>query len=306
MADTAAEIFGKKLKNPLVLASGILGVSKKSLENVADHGAGALTTKSLSLEPRRGHDTPIFIETSGGALNAVGYSNPGIEKGLDEFSGWDRDEPLIISITGKSPAEFGELAARIEKKDGLGAAAIEAAISCPHTPEYGLLAGQGTPESVSEIVAAVRKNTTLPVIIKLSPSVPREVEQAKAAEKAGAAAINMGNSLGPGMIIDIERKRPVLSFGRGGLSGPAIKPVSVRCVYDIYKAVGIPIIGTGGVTNGKDAVEMIMAGAQLVGVGTAVYYRGPEAFSQIDAEMREWMEERGYRRTYEILGAAHE
>ncbi|HID73370.1 TPA: dihydroorotate dehydrogenase, partial [Candidatus Micrarchaeota archaeon] len=295
MTGIATELFGKKMKNPLVLASGILGVSRKSLEHVADMGAGAVTTKSLSLEPRKGHETPIFIEAGCGALNAVGYSNPGIEHGLNELSGWDKDELLIISITGKDADEFGELAAKVEAQESLGAAAVEAVISCPHTPEYGLLAGQGTPESVAEIVSVVKKATKLPVIIKLSPSVPREVEQAKAAEKAGAAAINMGNSLGPGMLIDIDRKKPVLSFQRGGLSGPPIKPVAVRCVYDIYKAVKIPIIGTGGVTNGKDAIEMMMAGAQTVGVGTAVYYRGPEGFRQIADEMINWMEEREYR-----------
>ncbi len=304
--DIAVELFGKKMKNPLILASGFLGVSRKSLEHVANCGAGAVTTKSLSTEPRKGHESPIFVDAGCGALNAVGYSNPGIAHGLDELSGWDKDERLIVSITAKDEREFGTLAAEIDERKELGATAVEAVISCPHTPEYGLLAGQGTPESVGKIVSAVKDNTGLPVIIKLSPSVPREVEQAKAAEKAGASAINMGNSLGPGMLIDIERKSPVLGFGRGGLSGPAIKPVTVRCVYDIYKAVSIPIIGTGGVTSGRDAIEMMMAGATAIGVGTAVYYKGPEVFGLIDAEMKSWMEERGYKKARELLGAAHE
>ena len=191
MSDVATEIFRKKMKNPLVLASGILGVSRKGLERVADDGAAALTTKSFSLEGRKGHETPIFIEAGCGALNAVGYSNPGIKHGLEELSGWDRDEPLIISITGKDEKEFGELAALIEGSKNLGATAVEAVISCPHTPEFGLLAGQGTPESVSKIVSAVKENTKLPAIIKLSPSVPGEVQQAKAAEDAVASPTRM-------------------------------------------------------------------------------------------------------------------
>jgi len=308
-----SRFFNKKVKNPLVLASGVLGVTKTSLETVCDNGCGIVTTKSLTPEARKGHDGPNIVETECGLLNAMGYPNPGIDEGLKEFSPWKRkDEALIVSIVGKDKAEFGMLAEKIEtmrsSKSGGGlfeANAIEAVISCPHTPGYGMMAGQGTPECVCDIICAIKEKTKLPLIIKLSPSVPGEVKLAKSAEDAGADCINMGNSLGPGMKIDLARKRPILGFGMGGLSGPAIKPIAIRCVYDIYRAVKIPIIGTGGITNGTDAIEMMMAGASYVGVGTAVYFRGPKVFGIIASEMNDWMEKNGYSRLEKIVGAAH-
>ena len=285
----------------------MLGVAKAGLESVAENGAGAVTTKSLSLEPRRGHESPVIIETECGLLNAVGYSNPGIEGVISEFTGWKRDEPLIVSIVGKDEKEFAQLAARLEQnKKTLNCTAIELALSCPHTPGYGVMAGQADPKAAEKITRAVRSETRLPIIAKLSPSVPGEVEAAKLAERAGASAINMGNSLGPGMRIDINRGRPVLGFRMGGMSGPAIRPIAVRCVYDIYDAVNIPVIGTGGVNTGQDAIEMMMAGASFAGVGSAVYFRGPGAFRKIEGEMRAWMKERGYKRLDDLVGVAHE
>jgi len=307
MASLESEMFGKKLKNPLVLASGILGVTKASLETACENGCGAVTTKTLTLEPRKGHEGPNIVETECGLLNAMGYPNPGIAEGVGEFSGWKRTEALIVSITGKDANEFGMLAEKIENsKQKLGVAAVEAAISCPHTPGYGTMAGQGTPESVSAITRAIKEKTKLPLIIKLSPSIPGEGKAAQAAEETGADAINMGNSLGPGMKIDLNRKRAVLGFGVGGLSGPAIKPIAIRCVYDVYDAVDIPILGTGGITSGEDAIEIMMAGARWVGVGTAAYYRGGRVFGEIADEMKKWMEANGYKKLEEIAGAAHE
>ena len=299
-----SEFFGKRMKNPIVLASGIVGMTKGSLAMACDNGCGAVISKSLTMEPRKGHEGPNIVETECGILNAMGYPNPGIEEGLREFGSWERDEPLVISIVGKDAAEFAELAKKADNQKGI--TALEAVLSCPHTPGYGTMVGQGTPESVKEITAAVKKNCSLPVIIKLSPSVPGEVKAALAAEEAGADAINMGNSLGPGMKIDIHRKRPMLGFGMGGLSGPPIKPIAVRCVYDIYEAVKIPIIGTGGINAGVDAIEMMMAGAKWVGIGTAVYYRGQDAFSKIAKEMEVWMKLNEYTKLDEIIGAAHE
>jgi dihydroorotate dehydrogenase (NAD+) catalytic subunit len=300
-------MFGRKLKNPMILASGILGMTRASLETACENGCGAVTAKSLTLEPRKGHDGPNIADTGCGLLNAMGYPNPGIDSGLEEFGGWKRKEALIISIVGKDKGEFAKLAETVEAaRKALGATALEAVISCPHTPGYGTMAGQGTPESVSAITSAIKGKTKLPLAIKLSPSVPGEGKCAKAAEDAGADAINMGNSLGPGMIIDIHRKRPVLGFGVGGLSGPAIKPVIIRCVYDIYKAVEIPVIGTGGITSGEDAIEMMMAGATWVGAGTAVYYRGPQAFGRICTEMQDWMNTNGVSKLKDIVGAAHD
>ena len=297
------KLFEKKMKNPTILASGILGMTKQSLERIAKEGAGAVTTKSLTLEPRSGHPGPNIIETDCGLLNAMGYSNPGIKDGLEEFSDWKMKEPLIISIAGKEVNEFSKLAAAVSK---IKCTAMEAVISCPHTPGYGLMSGQSDPESVSKTVKAIKKKTKIPLIVKLSPSTPGEVAAAKAAEEAGADAINMGNTIGPGMRIDLERKKPLLGFSCGGLSGPAMKPIALRCVYDIYKEIDIPIIGTGGVTTGEDMIEYMMAGASAVGIGTAVHYRGMSSFRRISNEAGTWLEEHGYKNIKEIIGAAHD
>lgn len=297
--------FNKKIKNPIFLASGVLGMTKGSLEAACDNGCGGVIAKSLTLEPRKGHEGPNIVEVECGLLNAMGYPNPGIEDGLKEFSNWDRKEAFVISIVGKDPKEFGLLAEKVDEVKNLGANAVEAVLSCPHTPGYGTMAGQGTPESIAQIVGEVKDNCDLPLIIKLSPSIPGEGKAAEAAQKAGADAINMGNSLGPGMKIDINRKKPVLGFGVGGLTGPAIKPIILRCVYDIYKTIKIPIIATGGIMTGEDAIEMMMAGASWVSVGSAVYYRGPRAFAEIAKEMKNWLVTKNYK-LGQVKGAAHE
>ena len=300
-------LFGKKLKNPIILASGVLGMTKSSLERCCEDGCGGVTAKSLTPEPRKGHPGPNITDTGCGLLNAMGYPNPGVDKGLEEFGGWKRPEALIISIVGKDTKEFTGLAEKVESaKKTLGATALEAVISCPHTPGYGMMAGQGTPENVDKITRAIKSACSLPLIIKLSPSVPGEVKQALAAEKAGADAINMGNSLGPGMKIDLQRRKPVLGFGMGGLSGPAVKPIAIRCVYDIYAAVDIPIIGTGGINCGDDAIEMMMAGASLVSVGTAAYFRGPAVFGEMAKEMEAWIEDNRISNIEKIVGVANE
>lgn len=297
--------FGKKIKNPIFLASGIYGMTKESLESVCDYGCGGVITKSLSLLPRKGHAGPNIVETECGLLNAMGYPNPGIDDGINEFGNWKKEEALVISIVGKDANEFSALANRIHQSK-IKADAIEAVISCPHTPGYGTMVGQGTPESVTEITLSIKEESNLPLIIKLSPSVPGEVKAALAAQEAGANAINMGNSLGPGMKIDINRKKPVLGFKMGGLSGPAIKPITIRCIYDIYEAVKIPIIGTGGINNGLDGIEALMAGATFISAGSAVYYRGLNVFSKIASEMDLWMTSNGYSNLNEIIGAAHD
>lgn len=282
-------------------------MTKASLERVCDEGAGAVIAKSLTLEPRKGHSGPNIVEVESGILNAMGYPNPGIDEGIKEFGNWSKkEEALIISIVGKNPQEFKELAKKVEQnKKMLGASAIEAVISCPHTPGFGTMAGQGTPESITDITSVIKENCTLPLIIKLSPSIPGEGKSAKAAEDAGADAINMGNSLGPGMKIDLNRKVPALGFGVGGLTGPAIKPIIVRSVFDIYESVKIPIIATGGITNGEDAIEMMMAGATYVSVGSAAFFRGPSVFGKIANEMEEWMKKNNYSKLEKITGVAH-
>ena len=304
MADLTTKIASLTLRNPTILASGITGVSCDSLKRTSEGGAGAVTSKSVTMEARKGHNNPIMVAFEGGFLNAVGYSNPGIDHALQEFSSYDGEAPFIFSIVAKDAEEFGEIA---RKADSLQAcAAIEIVLSCPHTPGYGTMAGQGTPQATQDITRAVRQQTKKPLSVKLSPSIQALGDIAKAAESAGANAINMGNTAGPGMVIDIERGQPVLAFKVGGISGPALKPLAVRCVYDVFESVKIPVIGTGGISNGKDALEMMMAGATAVGVGTAVHYRGPQALGEIAREIDAWLDAHGHASPGEIIGIAHE
>jgi len=296
-------LCGIKLANPVILASGILGVSRALLSEVIRNGAGAVTIKSISLEAREGHKNPTVIAFDAGLMNAVGYSNPGAAAAKKEFAGLKSlGAPVFASIIGQDASEFEKVA---EALANLEFSAIEIPLSCPHTPGFGTLAGQDTPEKTREIVRAVIKKTKLPVFVKLSPITRNIGDVARAAEKAGASAITAVNTMGPGMIINIDAKKPVLGFRMGGVSGPALKPVAIRCVYDIYESVKIPIIGTGGVATGRDAIEMMMAGATAIGVGSAVHYRGMDVFKKICSEMSEWMYENGYERFDEITGAAH-
>jgi dihydroorotate dehydrogenase (NAD+) catalytic subunit len=298
-------LAGAKLQNPTVLASGILGTTGASLIRVAKEGAGAVTTKSISLKARKGHPTPIITTFDAGMLNAVGLSNPGIEESLLELDKAVEGAgvPVIASLVASKVEEFGELAKLISKGRP---SIIELNISCPNvSDEFGRPFACAA-SSASEVVAEVKRNTKLPVFVKLSPNVLDIGAIAASVEKAGADGITAINTVGPGMQINIDAAMPVLTNKVGGVSGPAIKPVAVRCVYDIYKATKLPIIGTGGVTNARDAIEMIMAGATAVGVGTAVYYRGVKVFSEIPEGMREFMEKEGYSKIEEIRGIAHE
>jgi dihydroorotate dehydrogenase (NAD+) catalytic subunit len=298
------DIIGLKLSNPTILPAGFLGTSKKILERVVNSGAGAVTTKSITVKAREGHNNPIFIQaTKESFLNAVGYSNPGLEAAKKEFEDLKNfPVPVIGSLVGFDSKEFSYLA---ENVNGIDFKAIEIVLSCPHTPGFGLMAGQGTPEATEEITSAVRKKTKLPLFVKLSPSIMNIGDVAKAAEKAGADAITAVNTLGPGMVIDVETAKPVLGFKFGGMSGPAIKPIAIRCVYDIYESVKIPIIGVGGITTGKDAIEMMMAGASAVGIGTAIYYRGIDVFKKVCDEIIEFLDSHNYSNIKEIVGMAH-
>ncbi|MCF6157390.1 MAG: dihydroorotate dehydrogenase [wastewater metagenome] len=293
-----------QLRNPTILASGILGVTKALLKRVAENGAGAVTTKSMSKEPREGHKNPTVITFEAGMLNAVGYSNPGIEKAAREFADiQDVGVPAIASVIGTHKEDFVRV---VEGLSGTHFSAIEIPLSCPHTPGFGLLAGQGTPQATFEITSAVRKVTELPLFIKLSPSIPEISTIAKAAEDAGANAITAVNSMGPGMIINIEAQKPILDYKVGGVTGDALRPIATRCVYDLYEAINIPIIGTGGVSTGRHAIEMMMAGASAVGIGTGVYYRGIDVFKKICEEISQWMRENSISDINTIKGAAHD
>lgn len=303
MADISIELCGIKLSNPTVLASGIVGISRASLGLAAKGGAGAVTTKSLSIEMRKGHPAPIILTYPGGMINSVGYSNPGIDNVGDEFSDLSSvGVPVIGSLTGRNEDDYRILA---EKAAGLGFSAIEVVLSCPHTPGYGTMAGLSTPEKTEAVTRLVKDKSNVPVFVKLSPNVMGLVDLAKAAEAAGADAITAVNTGGPGMIIDVISRKPILGGRIGGISGHALRPIAVRCVYEIAEAVRIPIIGTGGVITGQDAIEMIMAGATAVGIGTGVYNRGIDVFRQVCEEMQAFMKKENIKSLKDIRGAAH-
>jgi len=303
MADLTTELCGIRLANPTILASGVLGTSKALIRRVARNGAGAVTIKSISMEPRGGHSNPTILTFDAGMINAVGYSNFGMEEAEREYADLsDVGCPVIGSLIGTNAEEFARMAERMAL---LPFAALELPLSCPHTPGYGTLAGQSTPEATAEITAAVRKVTNKPIIIKVSPNVPGIGEIAKAARDNGADAITAVNSMGPGMLIHIEARAPMLAFKMGGVTGAALHAVALRCVYDIHQSVELPIIGTGGVRDGRTAIAMLMAGATAVGVGSAVQDEGMRVFDKIAREMSAWMDENGVKSVKELIGAAH-
>src|SRR3989338_8954425 len=273
------------LKNPTILASGILGVTKESVARVGKSGAGAVTLKSLCHEERQGNPNPAMFASNKAFLNAVGLPGQGIDSAVKDFQRLDNlGIPVIGSIYGYRVNQFGEVA---RKMASLKPAMIEVDISCPHL-DYGK-PYYADPGLTAEVTKIVKKNSgKIHVSIKLSPNVYDIKEIAHAAEKAGADAITAVNTVS-GMVIDVDAKKPVLANRIGGVSGPALKPIAVRCVYEIYETVKIPIIGTGGITYGKDAIEMIMAGATAVGIGTGIYYRGIGIFKKVCDEMISWM-----------------
>ena len=294
-------ICGIQLKNPTILASGILGVTKESVNRIGKSGAGAATLKSLCHEERAGNPNPAMFGYSGIFLNAVGLPGQGIDSAMKDFGRLDNlSVPVIGSIYGYRIEQFGEVA---KKMSSLKPAMIEVDISCPHM-DYGK-PYYADSDLTAEITRAVKKNSgRIPVSIKLSPNVYDIKEIAHSSEKAGADAITAINTV-TGMAIDINARKPILANKIGGVSGPALKPIAVRCVYEAYDAVKIPIIGTGGVTYGKDAVEMIMAGATAVGIGTGVYYRGVGIFKKVCDEMETWMKKNNVKSLQEIRGCAH-
>jgi len=306
--NVSVEIAGVSLRNPTVLASGILGTSADLLCRVAKCGAGAVTSKSCSLEARNGHSNPTVLDWGNGLINAVGLANPGVEEEVKELrkAVADAGVPVFASVFGKSAEEFAEVAARVaEAKPAL----IELNVSCPNVFGDARLGGRlfaFDAKMVARITEAVKNRVSVPVSVKLSPNAPDLKEVALAAEDAGADAITACNSFGPGMVIDVETGKPILSNRVGGVSGPAVKPLAVKCVYDVCSAVEVPVIATGGVTTGRDAVEMIMAGATAVGIGSAVYYRGVSVFARINAEIKAFMESHGFESLADFRAIAQE
>lgn len=298
------EFLGVKFVNPLVVASGVLGVTGASLKFVVENGAGGVTSKSIWLTEHKGHKNPVIIANEHYMLNAVGLPDAGIEKARFELGKYmeNKPAPLIANIVAARVDDFGEVA---EKVSELNPDIIEVNISCPNVEsEFGkpFACSRADAAGVTKIVKA---RTKIPITVKLSPNVENLVEIAKAVADAGADGLTLINTIGPGMAIDLDMRRPILANKVGGVSGPAIKPIAVKCVYDVHRALpNVPIIGTGGITTGEDALEIIMAGATLVGVGTAVYYRDVECFGLIAKEMSELCDANGVKNLNEIRGVA--
>ena len=291
-----------ELRNPTILAAGVMGSMASSLNRIYRGGAGAVVTKSFSLNPNPGYRNPTTVEVTGGVINAIGLSNPGVEAFREELKLVDEEVPLIASVYGASPEEFASAAASVEEYADM----IELNVSCPHAMAgCGASIGQD-PELTFRVVSAVKDAVDVPVSTKLTPNVTDIVEIAGSAEEAGSDALTLINSLGPGMKIDIKTARPILSNAFGGMSGPAIKPVAVRCVYDVYRSVDIPIMGVGGVRDFQDAVEFIFAGARAVQVGTAIMYDGPEVFMKICRGLEAFMMAEGFSSVDEMVGLAHD
>jgi dihydroorotate dehydrogenase (NAD+) catalytic subunit len=295
-------IAGLELRNPTALASGILGYSAASLQSISEAGAGAVVTKSVGLTPRIGYPNPTVVQAKCGLINAMGLPNPGIAEYVHEIrlAKTVLTIPLIVSIYGFSAEEYANTA---QKAAEAGADAIELNVSCPHVKDTGSEIGQ-TPALLAKIVKKVKATVRKPVIAKLSPNVTNIVEVAQAAVEAGADALTAINTV-RAIAINAETTQPILSNKRGGLSGPAIKPIALRCVYDIYEKVKTPIIGCGGITNWRDAVEFLLAGASAVQIGTAIALKNPDVFKAINRGTNAYLKKKKIRSVKEIVGLAH-
>ena len=298
--DMTVEIAGIKMRNPVMTASGTFGYGEEFAGYMNLESIGAMITKGLSLKPKAGNNTPRIVETPGGMLNAIGLQNVGIEAFISKKMPFLKgvNTPVIVNLYGNSLEEYGELASRIDEIDGV--AGVEVNISCPNVKQGGIVFGTD-PAAASQVVALVRKSTTKPLIVKLSPNVTDVVTMAKACVDAGAEALSLINTL-TGMAIDLNSRRPVLANITGGLSGPAIKPVALRMVWQVAKSVKVPIIGIGGIMNAIDALEFILAGATAVQVGTANFL-SPAASQEIAAGMEKWLAENGVGGVRELAGA---
>ncbi len=297
----ATELCRLQLANPTMLASGILGYTGVSMESVIEAGAGAVVTKSLGLKPRSGYSNPTIVQVDCGLLNAMGLPNPGISHFGEELAKLKDARILtIVSVYGFSSEEFGKVA---ETAVHFGADALELNVSCPHVKKAGAEIGCD-PSLLADVVKEVKMRVDKPVIVKLTPNVADVGEMAKTAVEAGADAITAVNTV-KAMVIDIETMRPILANKFGGLSGPAIKPIAVRAVYDVYQAVDVPVIGCGGIASWQDAVEFMLAGALAVQIGTAIAFKGLEVFRSVSEGIDAYLDNWGFENVKEIVGLAH-
>jgi dihydroorotate dehydrogenase (NAD+) catalytic subunit len=304
--DLTCRLLSFKLRNPLILASGIWGTSAALLERAANNGAGAVTAKSCSLESRAGHPNPVTVDWTHGLINAIGLSNPGVEEEVVLLrQTHQRLEnagiPVIASIFGGTVEEFAQVARAIARAEP---DIVEVNISCPNVGhEFGIPFSADADAAAAVTDAVCSGVGNIPVSVKLSPNVPDIVRIGHAVVEAGADAITAVNTM-PGMLVDADAGVPVLFNKVGGLSGYALKPVALRCVYALAKALSVPIIGTGGVMTGRDAAEMLTVGAAAVGVGSAIHTRGPQAMELIAGELVAWLKSAGFHTIDEVRGRA--
>lgn len=301
------EIARLRFPNPLLLASGIADETGASMAEAVRRGAGGVVTKSLSLEAREGHQNPCIVELPYGLINAMGLPNPGIEDYQQEVKDYlrltDGHHPIIGSVFGSTIEEYG-LAARGAEE--IGVQAIEINGSCPNAHGLGLQFGQD-PTVIEDLVKEVKRRVSIPVLFKLTPATSDIVRLAQAVQDGGASGIVAINTM-PAMKVDIHTGRPLLSNITGGLSGPALKPIGVRCIYKIRstETIDIPIIGVGGITSWEDVVEYLMAGATAVQIGTAVTWEDLNVFSRMTDGLVTFMEEEGYSNIKELIGKTQE
>lgn len=302
MTNMTTNIGGLTMKNPLITASGTCGYGREMSELFDLSLLGGIAVKGTTLEPRLGNPPPRIAETPSGMLNSVGLQNPGIEavltKELPFLSQFDT--AVILNIAGHSIEEYGLIAERLDSAANL--AAVEINISCPNVKAGGMSFGVD-PKVAAQVVSLVKSKTKLPVIAKLTPNVTDITEIAKACEAAGADILALINTV-LSMVIDIETRRPLLANGFGGLSGPAIKPLAVRMVWQTAQAVSIPIIGMGGISTAEDAVEFLLAGASAFQIGS-INFHNPCAAPQIISGLDRWCDDHGVKNIAELIGAAH-
>jgi dihydroorotate dehydrogenase (NAD+) catalytic subunit len=294
----ATEVGPIKLERPTMLASGILGISLEVFARLYDDGAGALVTKSLSKEPWEGYPNPTIVGVKAGYLNAVGLSNPGAPY-FAKMIASNTTVPIIVSLVGSVEEDFTFMIKQFENVKILG---YELNLSCPHVEKVGLEVGDD-PNLVRKIVKSVKAHSKVPVIAKVGLGSSDYLETVRAACESGIDAITAINTI-RAMGIDVETTRPLLSHKIGGLSGSAIKPIAVRCVYEISSKFDIPIIGCGGVSDWEDAVEFILAGASAVQIGSAIGDKWIGAFSEINNGISKYMEKKGFSKIKEMVGIA--
>ena len=294
-------VGGLQMPNPVTTASGTFGSGLEMTEYVDLSRLGAITVKGTTLEPRPGNLQPRCAETPAGMLNSIGLENPGVEVFVEETlpKVAEYGSPIVVNIAGKDIEDYGKVAAILEKEDAVHA--LEVNVSCPNVKNGGMALGTN-PDLVKETAEVVKANTTKPVIMKLSPNVTDIVEVANAAKAGGADGLTLINCL-LGMAVDIRTKKPILGNVVGGLSGPAIKPVALRMVYQVHKAVDLPIIGLGGITCWQDAVEFLLAGATAVSIGTANFIDPTVTMKVIDG-IEQYLIDNGYNDVHDIIGLA--